>query len=205
MPWASWRRWAIAALAVLVEDEASGKKRVIHDGTHDIGVNNRIKCKDKVRMPGPREKRAILEEMEQAKEVVMALVGDFEKAHRRFLYQEKERGLLARKVRDGDPHIYLNKVGTFGIRSAPYWCGWVTEWVGLCTDYKSFSMGLSERRAEWLCGWMRSLEERKEVTDIEFAAGLGRLSFASLALPWERPLLGPFRGSERMQVVLRKG
>lgn len=30
-----------------------------------------------------------------------------------------------------------------------------------------------------------------EVTDVEFAAGLGRLSFASLALPWERPLLGP--------------
>jgi len=45
---------AIAALAVLVEDEASGKKRVIHDGTNKIGVNNRIRCKDKVRMPGPR-------------------------------------------------------------------------------------------------------------------------------------------------------
>eukprot|EP00438_Fugacium_kawagutii_P016035 Skav225114 [mRNA] locus=scaffold1459:76340:77299:+ [translate_table: standard] len=52
-------------------------------------------------------------------------------------------------------------------------------------------MGLSERRAEWLCDWISSLEKRKEVTDLEFAAGLGRLSFASLALPWERPLLGP--------------
>ena len=52
-------------------------------------------------------------------------------------------------------------------------------------------MGLSERRAAWLCGWMASLEDRKEVSDLEFAAGLGRLSFAALALPSERPLLGP--------------
>lgn len=37
---------AIAALAVLVEDEATGKKRVIHDGSQDIRVNHRIKCLD---------------------------------------------------------------------------------------------------------------------------------------------------------------
>ena len=246
---------AVAALAVLVEDELSGKKRVIHDGTHGVGVNNRIRCSDKVRMPGPREKRRILEELSEEKEVVMALVGDFEKAHRRFLYQESERGFLACRVNDKDGFVYINNVGTFGIGSTPYWWarisgalmrfahyvvgpkylvemllyaddleviapsrkgrigavlvflvmaaagapfkwqkqrgGWITEWVGLSTDYRRFAMGLSERRAEWLCRWMRSVEERKEVSDVEFAAGLGRLSFASLALPWERPLLGP--------------
>ena len=246
---------AVAALAVLVEDEVSGKKRVIHDGTHGIGVNNRVRCRDKVRMPGPREKREVLEELEESREVVMALVGDFEKAHRRFLYQKSERGYLACKVREEDSFVYINKVGTFGIGSTPYWwarisaclmrvahyllgeqfwvelllyaddlevvapgrtgrCGamltflymaafgapfkwakqrggWITEWVGLCTDYKRFAMGLSEGRAAWLCNWMRSVEERKEITDAEFAAGLGRLGFAALALPWERPMLGP--------------
>lgn len=246
---------AIAALAVLVEDEASGKKRVIHDGTNRIGVNNRIRCQDKVRMPGPREKRKILEELAEVKEVVMALVGDFEKAHRRFLYQESERGFLACRISEEEDVIYVNRVGTFGIGSTPYWWarlsgaliplahyvvgphffvemllyaddlevvapskagrigavlvflvmaavgapfkwkkqrgGWVTEWVGITTDYKKLSMGLSEKRASWLCDWMKSVEKRKEVTDLEFAAGLGRLSFASLALPWERPLLGP--------------
>ena len=40
---------AIAALAVIVEDEASGKKRVIHDG---VRVNHRIRCRDKLRAPG---------------------------------------------------------------------------------------------------------------------------------------------------------
>ena len=246
---------AIAALAVLVEDEVSGKKRVIHDGTHEVGVNNRIRCRDKVRMPGPREKRCVLEELADTKEVVMALVGDFEKAHRRFLYQASERGFLACRVCEEDGTVYVNNVGTFGIGSTPYWWarisgalmrfthyivgpdfpiemllyaddlevvapsrkgrvgavlvflvmavagapfkwqkqpgGWVTEWVGVSTDYRKLAMGLSELRAEWLCRWMRSVEERKEVSDIEFAAGLGRLSFASLALPWERPLLGP--------------
>ena len=111
---------AIAALAVLVEDELTGKKRVIHDGTHSIGVNNRIRCLDKVRMPGPREKRTVLEELAGEKEVVMALVGDFEKAHRRFLYQECERGFLGCRVSEEDPTVYVNKVGTFGIGSTPY-------------------------------------------------------------------------------------
>ena len=112
---------AIAALAVLVEDEISGKKRVIHDGTHGVGVNNRIRCLDKVRMPGPREKKEIMQGLEAEKMVVMALVGDFEKAHRRFLYQESERGFLGCKVEDEEDLVYVNKVGTFGVGSTPYW------------------------------------------------------------------------------------
>lgn len=33
------------ALAVLVEDAVTGKKRVIHDATHGVGVNNRIRVR----------------------------------------------------------------------------------------------------------------------------------------------------------------
>ena len=46
---------AIAALAVIVEDEAKDKKRIIHDATHGVRVNHRIKCRDKLRSPGARE------------------------------------------------------------------------------------------------------------------------------------------------------
>ena len=112
---------AIAALAVLVEDEVTGKKRVIHDGTHGVLVNHRIRCRDKVRMPGPREKRFLLEEFEGAREVVISMVGDFEKAHRRFLYQESERGFLGCKSSSKSKVVYVNRVGTFGIGSTPYW------------------------------------------------------------------------------------
>lgn len=85
---------AVAALAVLVEDELTGKKRVIHDGTHGVRVNHRIRRKDKVRMPGPREKRALLEEYEAGRQVVLSLVGDFAKAHRRFKVLEGGAGFL---------------------------------------------------------------------------------------------------------------
>ena len=42
---------AIAALAVIVEDEEKDKKRLIHDATHGVRVNHRIKCRDKLRAP----------------------------------------------------------------------------------------------------------------------------------------------------------
>ena len=246
---------AIAALAVLVEDEVSGKKRVIHDSTHGVLVNHRIRCRDKVRMPGPREKRYLLEEFEANKEVVISMVGDFEKAHRRFIYQKSERGFLGCKASSSSNDVYVNKVGTFGIGSTPYWwtrisgalirlvhyvlgerfpielllyaddleimapgragregalmafClmaalgapfkwkkqrgGLSSEWVGIFVDYRDYSMGLSQRRSDWMVQWIDSLLERKVVEYREFAAGLGRMGFAALALPWERPLLGP--------------
>ena len=48
---------AIAALAVLVEDEDKGKKRLIHDATHGVSFKRRIKYRDKIRAPGAREKK----------------------------------------------------------------------------------------------------------------------------------------------------
>lgn len=42
-----------SSVAVLVEDEMTGQKGVIHDGTHGVMVNRRIRCRDKVGMPGP--------------------------------------------------------------------------------------------------------------------------------------------------------
>ena len=245
---------AIAALAVLVEDD-QGKKRVIHDGSNKVKVNHRIKCLDKIRMPGAREKRSLLEVYRAEKEVVLSLVGDFEKAHRRFKYQRREQGFLACKASSDSHEIYVNKVGTFGVTSTPYWWakisgalmrithyilggewqldmllyaddlevlgpsrkgriaavlaflvlaslgapfewkkqrgGLCTEWVGITTDYATYSLGLSERRTEWLCGWIGDVLKKGVVSWREFAAGLGRLGFSALALPWERPFLGP--------------
>lgn len=69
--------------------------------------------------------------------------------------------------------------------------GLVTEWVGICTNYETYSMGLSDKRAEWVVGWIEGLLKKAQVLPRVFAAGLGRLGFAALALPWERPFLGP--------------
>ena len=112
---------AIAALAVIVEDEAKDKKRIIHDATHGVRVNHRIKCRDKLRSPGAREKKHLLREHEEAGEVAFSVVGDIAKAHRRFKHAAKEHGYPACQVdaeeeTPGDPAsqtVYVNLVGTF--------------------------------------------------------------------------------------------
>ena len=120
---------AIAALAVIVEDEAKDKKRIIHDATHGLRLNHRIKCRDKLRSPGAREKKHLLREHEEAGEVAFSVVGDIAKAHRRFKHAAKEHGYLACQVdaeeeTPGDPAsqtVYVNLVGTFGLSCASYW------------------------------------------------------------------------------------
>ena len=80
------KRIAISSLAVLVEENHQGKRRVIHDATHGTRINNRIRCRDKVRSPSSREKQYLLAFFQQCKASVFSLVGDISKAHRRFLH-----------------------------------------------------------------------------------------------------------------------
>ena len=120
---------AIAALAVIVEDEELDKKRIIHDATHGVRVNHRIKCRDKLRSPGAREKKHLLREHEEEGETAFSVVGDIAKAHRRYKHAAKEHGYLAcqvdaREEVPGDPAsqtVYVNQVGTFGLSCASYW------------------------------------------------------------------------------------
>ena len=116
---------AIAALAVIVEDELSGKKRMIHDAFHGVRVNHRIRCRDNIRAPAAREKKQLLREMMEAREVAFSVVGD----HRRFKHREEEHGYLGCQIEnveeiEGDADsqtVYVNKVGTFGVSCASYW------------------------------------------------------------------------------------
>ena len=120
---------AIASLAVIVEDEEKDKKRIIHDATHGVRVNHRIRCRDKIRAPGAREKKQILRELQANKEIAYSVVGDISKAHRRYKHQASEHGFMGCQIDgeetvDGDPDsqiVYVNKVGTFGLSPASYW------------------------------------------------------------------------------------
>jgi hypothetical protein len=110
---------AVAALAVL--EEKNGKKRIIHDATHGVRVNHRIRCRDKQRMPGPKEKFYLLAKYRDNREVVFSVLADVSKAHRRFKRCKDEWGFISCKVKASDNEIYFNKVGTFGVASASYW------------------------------------------------------------------------------------
>ena len=65
------------------------------------------------------------------------------------------------------------------------------EWIGLYSDYPTFRLGLSPKRVQWMTEWVSSLATRGVTTAKEFEQGLGRLGFASMALIWEKPFLGP--------------
>ena len=122
-------RFGEAALAVIVEDEEKDKKRIIHDAAHGVRVNHRIRCRDKIRAPGAREKKQILRELQANKEIAYSVVGDISKAHRRYKHQASEHGFMGCQIDgeetvDGDPDsqiVYVNKVGTFGLSPASYW------------------------------------------------------------------------------------
>ena len=246
------KNYAISALAVIVED-GGGKFRVIHDATHKTCVNHRIRCRDKLRFPGVREKHQLMRERRDRGEIVLSLLGDFTKAHRWVRICDEEHGFLACQLEPG--FIWVNRCGTFGVGSAAYWwarlsgClvravhgllgrkwaiemllfaddleleaanhtereavvfaiylfkilgapfknkkfrgGFSVEWIGLFMCNRSYAMGVSEKRANWLIKWMTTMLEEGTVGTMVFAGGLGRLNFAASALYHERPWLGP--------------
>ena len=120
--WARYgREAAISAIAVIVEEGPPVKRRVVHDASHDVLLNHRIRCLDKVRAPGAREKRLILRKLRDEKMAPVAVTGDISKAHRRFKHRTDEWGFLGCKASSGDDVVYINCVGTFGVASAGYW------------------------------------------------------------------------------------
>ena len=82
-------RLAIAALGVVEERD---KIRVVHDGSHKVHVNHRIRVKDQVRCPGAGELRTLILERVAAGIKSFAILGDVSKAHRRIKVREADWG-----------------------------------------------------------------------------------------------------------------
>jgi len=64
-------------------------------------------------------------------------------------------------------------------------------WVGYEVDLSGWTLGLTVSRANWLVTWFRKCIKDKLVNIGDFAAGLGRASFAFGALEYDRPFLAP--------------
>ena len=245
-------RHAISSMAAILE-KGGTKLRVLHDGTHTVHINNRIRCRDKLRSPGVAEKHTQFRARRKNRQIVLSLLLDVSKAHRRIKIEEAEQGFLGCKL--SDDLIWWNRVGTFGTSSAAYWwsrmmgglvrllhgllgarwpleilayaddveatagCaleregitimifvlqvlgvpmklskyrgGFQVEWIGLEIDNRLYAIGLSLSRSDWVIKWISEVVTSKSVETINFAGGLGRLNFASTALLYERPWLGP--------------
>ncbi|CAL1155276.1 unnamed protein product [Cladocopium goreaui] len=69
--------------------------------------------------------------------------------------------------------------------------GTQVEWVGYYVDLEQKSVGISEKRADWICNWVETTVAAGVVKLHDFSAVLGRLSFAMAAIEHLRPFLGP--------------
>ena len=120
-------RLRIAALGAVPQDDGF---RVIHDGTHHVGVNTCIRVRDQEAVPTHDDIKAVLdEEFRVSGDGLFAFAFDISKAPRRVGVCERDWGLQAcstcpadHELLDSDP-VWLNTVGTYGVGSASYWWG----------------------------------------------------------------------------------
>ena len=69
------------------------------------------------------------------------------------------------------------------------------------TEYSSYRLGLTEKRARWLVMWLREKSRAGNVTTKEMAQGLGRLGFAAISLTI--PGAGPMTIPAMLKVLFR--
>ena len=108
----------VAALAMLEQGEDSF--RIGHDGTHDVLVNPRLKVGDQLTSPlGPDLEAVVAHEADLGS--MLCLIFDVSMAHRRLSVVEEDWEFQACKPDKGKDELWLNTVGTFGIRSIARW------------------------------------------------------------------------------------
>ena len=65
----------------------------------------------------------------------------------------------------------------------------MVNWIGLEVNIKDYTLGLSERRAMWLCNWFEKILQEGKVMISELMQALGRMQFAYGIIIWDRPFL----------------
>lgn len=122
-------RLAVASLGAI--EKKNGTIRIIHDGTHGIGVNPSVLMRDQLRTPSAGDVRSALQELPGC---FFGLTGDVARAHRLVKVAERDWGLMACKS-GVDEQLWVNKVGSFGISSAAYHWARLMGGVGRATYY----------------------------------------------------------------------
>ena len=107
--------------------------RPLHDGTHGINLNNKIRILDRLEVPGPEEVIELVAMAAESKESAFCLSADIAQAHRCVLIRRADWARLSCRSSAESRTLWLNCVGTFGVSSAAYWWtrlfGCVGRWV----------------------------------------------------------------------------
>ena len=69
--------------------------------------------------------------------------------------------------------------------------GLETEWIGYTIDLRNWTLGVSQRKVEWLNTWGKWAVSEGRMLGREFKAGLGRMGFLAGAIKVARPFLAP--------------
>ena len=121
-------RIRIAAMAAIAKPD--GTVRPLHDGTHSVQVNNRIVYRDQIQCPGPAEVAAVVRESVETLEAPFCVSADIKAAHRLVKVRRCDWPYMCCKANTDSPTVWVNRVGTFGISSAPYWWAKLFAMVG---------------------------------------------------------------------------
>ena len=109
----------VAAMGAIKKPD--GSVRPIHDGTHFVQVNNGIQFTDKLDYPGPPDVAGAVRAARDTHDSFFTVSADIKAAHRLVKIRESDWRLLVCKSNSDSNVCWVNKVGTFGVSSAPYW------------------------------------------------------------------------------------
>ena len=134
-----WGKISVASLGAL--EKADGSYRVIHDATHGLAVNSKIRVQDQVRSPTASDVRRALQALPNA---FFALKGDVSRAHRLVKVDKRDWKHLACRTGVHPDRIWLNKVGTFGVASAAYHWSRFMSGLGRAAYYLWGKLGIMQ-------------------------------------------------------------
>eukprot|EP00435_Cladocopium_sp_Y103_P004894 s4940_g1.t1 len=109
----------VASKAAILKPD--GGVRPLHDATHSVMVNHSIKYQDQLQCPGPAEVAAVVREAIETKEAAFCVSADIKSAHRLVEVRQSDWPYLCCRADSLSETVWINKTGTFGVSSAPYW------------------------------------------------------------------------------------
>ena len=129
-------RLAVASLGAVPKELGSSKVRIIHDATHEVMINHRIRVRDRMRFSGGGDGQA--DEGGQAANPAVRLLMkyDVSRAHKLVPVKEQDWPLMAFSL-ERPEEVFMHTVGAFGFGSAAYWWQRVAATVTRLAHYMS--------------------------------------------------------------------
>ena len=84
-------------------------------------VNHAITYRDQLQCPGPAEVATVVREAVESREAPFCVSADIRAAHRLVKIREADWPYICCRSDSNSETVWINKTGTFGVSSAPYW------------------------------------------------------------------------------------